>query len=56
MGDDDNGTPYLRADATDEVTETRCPECRGRCYDKNDDPCEMCMGEGVIDLEEPPSR
>lgn len=27
---------------------TVCPECRGRCEDKNGDPCETCFGEGEI--------
>lgn len=25
-----------------------CPECRGRCEDKNGDPCEWCAGEGWV--------
>jgi hypothetical protein len=25
-----------------------CPECRGRCEDRNGDPCEGCYGEGWI--------
>lgn len=26
----------------------KCPECRGRCEDKNGAPCETCCGEGEI--------
>ena len=32
----------------DDEQETPCPECKGRCYDRNDDPCRGCHGEGVI--------
>lgn len=27
-----------------------CPECRGQCYDRYDNPCDACFGEGVLDI------
>lgn len=27
---------------------TVCPECHGRCEDKNGRPCAVCFGEGEI--------
>ena len=53
---EDPDTPVLHADTTDPVEETQCPECRGRCFDKHDEPCLVCLGEGVIDWEEPPAK
>jgi hypothetical protein len=33
----------------EELMEERvCPECRGRCYDKYDNPCGTCYAEGII--------
>ena len=41
-------------DGPDEPRLTRCPTCHGVGWPADgDDPCETCLGQGEIEVEEP---